>query len=200
MVLNAAGTAGHGGPHDAATVFQSVELAVMMWKQGRQTTAELRLATSRAGRIRATPVVTFTSGWITRLLVYPRKFRMSKVVEAFTAVALRTYLLAYSFWPLTLTVRGAFGAFSGFWRLVNSPSGQVFNHPITGSAMYDVAVPRHVAVNPSDGAKHLTGLVAEYPRGSIVFSDPASIEAEAAVFSNLVTGATGVPVARFRLL
>lgn len=199
VLEEAAPAAGAAEPALTWEILRTVKLGAVLGRRGRQLTAEVAL-TTLAGRGGVTaPLVAFSGGWTARLLGYPKKFRGARVVEVFTILALRAYLLLYGFWPLSLAVRGALGNFAPLWRLLNSPSGQIFPHPLTGAWVWDVGLPRGVAGAPEHAASRLLELFADLAPQGAPLPDGAEVAAEASLFAAALSRSPASTVARLHL-
>jgi hypothetical protein len=158
---------------------KATRLTLNLWRQGRQIAAELSLALSAPSEEATYPVTLFTGSWIAHLLGYTRKYRSAKIVETFTGLALRSYLVLYRFFPLALCVKGPFSNFNFFWRLVNSPSKQVFLHPVLNEPIWDIHTPELVSSSADDVRARLRALLPEIGRGAAASLDEAAIGFEA---------------------
>lgn len=86
--------------------------------------------------------------------------------------ALRSYLALYSFVPLCLCLKGPFFNFSFFWRTINSPSSQVFLHPITMEILWDVRFPADMSFSANKLKEFLGASAEEFGRGNLpIFND-----------------------------
>lgn len=102
------------------------------------------MASVFTGDERVSPLTLFTGSWIAQLLGYGRKYRSTKLIETFTATAVRTYLLLYYFVPFILNVKGPFANFNFFWRAINAPASQIFIHPVTATIVWDIRFPANL--------------------------------------------------------
>ena len=112
-------------------------MVLCLSRQGRQITAEIRTVIPSEGTSASVPITTFTASWVAQLLGYPRRYRNSRIVETFTSVAIRSYLLLFPLVPLDLIVKGPLANFSFIWHSLNSAAGQVFTNPVTGALVWD---------------------------------------------------------------
>lgn len=96
---------------------------------------------------------------------YGRKYRGSRLIETFLAMALRTYLLTYPFAPIALCLKGSVASFGPLWRTINTPADQIFINPISHSYTWDVS-PQPRAMGGLKGARvALAALFADLNRG-----------------------------------
>jgi len=149
------------------TALRSIQIRATLRRRCRQATVELSLVTTLAKGVDAQPLSLFSGGWVARLLGFGRRYRTTKLVEAFLATAVRSYILLYSFLPLSLCVRGPFSNFKFFWRLLNSPSNQVFVHPLTRQLVWDIRNPAAVGLAFKEVQAALVTALADYGRGQV---------------------------------
>jgi len=121
-------------------------------------------------------VTLFTGSWVAHLLGYGRKHRGSKLIETFTAVAVRSYLLVHHFVPLSLVVKGPFANFNFFWRQINTPASQVFFHPIAATVLWDVRAPRELGRTKEDLAQWLSASLLEFGSPDVAEAAPLVLE------------------------
>lgn len=121
-----------------ANVLKGSRLVLSLSRRGRQLVAEVSANIETANTAVTSPITTFTASWVAQLLGYARRYRGSRIVETFTALAVRSYLLLYPFVRLDLVIKGPLSNFSFIWRTLNSPAGQVFTHPLTGALIWDI--------------------------------------------------------------
>jgi len=145
-------------------------------RRSRQVRAEILASSAFLNEGRTQPITLFTGSWVAQLLGYGRKYRSTKLIETFTAVAVRSYLLLYYFVPFALSVQGPFANFNFFWRNINMPANQVFVHPIMGSIVWDLRFPKGVHRTKDDVRGWLTASLLEFGRTDAVNLESAFVD------------------------
>lgn len=167
---------------------KNTKLTLSLARKGRQATAELALTLISYEDEVSYPITLFTGSWVAHLLGYTRKYRGAKLVETFMGSAIHSYLVLYHFVPLCLRVRGPFFNFNFFWKTINSPSNQVFIHPIAKVIIWDIRLPVSVSSSFEEVREAMAAAVGEFGRGGVPSLDDEILdyEAKATTPSNLI--------------
>ncbi len=170
----------YASPERYTKIPKNGNLVLCLSRRRRQIVGEVRTSVGDGeGLAVSTPVTTFTASWIAQLLGYSKRYRGSRVVETFTAIAIRSYLLLYPFTPLSLLIKGPVSNFNYIWSTLNSPAGQVFTHPLTGALVWDIKNMSQVSGGVSRIKEILAGAFEDACCDADSVPDEAVFEAEA---------------------
>jgi hypothetical protein len=165
--------------HTSSEALKNTKLTLSLARKGRQATAELALTLINYEDEVSYPITLFTGSWVACLLGYSRKYRSAKLVETFMGSAIHSYLALYHLTPLCLKVRGPFFNFNFFWKTINSPSNQVFIHPIAKVLIWDIRLPISTNSSFEEIREAMAGAVGEFGRGGVPSLDDEILDYEA---------------------
>lgn len=116
-------------------------LSLLLLRNGRGLSA---IASSNTGRFgyyanefHRLIVMHISTGKLVGPLGLPRRLRISYLANFIFSLYIRRFLLLLNFGKINLLIRGVIPEFSSIWSLVNLPTEEVINNPISGELMLD---------------------------------------------------------------
>ena len=107
---------------------------------------------------------------------YSRRYQRAHFVRLSFLKHLRRYLLTLGQLRCGLSVMGVIRQFRGYFKALNTPAGQIFQHPLTQGWVVDVAVSLPPGAYVSAQRKDLASRVRESLNEHLVFLDSVTAE------------------------